>query len=74
MYKRQALTWGHELNTKKIQDKLMALDRLALVSCAQVKPSTPTRALNIIYDLTPLKIFMEEQALLSSIRNQEVEE
>ena len=64
-----AMIWGHELGTQKIQAKLLTLDRLALISCAQVKPSTPTRALQIIYDLTPLRIFIQEQAMLTVIRN-----
>ena len=43
-----ALIWSHEMNTIKTQKALQKIDRLALLSIAQVKRSTPTEALRII--------------------------
>ena len=55
-----ALAWAYELKTKKLQRSLDKLDRMAILSFAQVKPSTPTEGLRIIYDVMPLNLHLEK--------------
>ena len=45
----------------------MKLDRLAMLAFAQVAPSVPTRGLNVIYNITPLKLFVQQTALNSYV-------
>ena len=47
---------------------LKKLDRLALLSCAQAKPSTPTEGLRIVLDLLPLDLFLCQEATLAFYR------
>ena len=73
MYKRQglgyaALIWTHEIKTARIQTELKKLDRLAMLSFAQVKRSTPTEGLRIIYDIIPAHLFLEKVGLASYVR------
>ena len=52
-----AVTGSHELNTNIVRNALKKLDRLALLSLAPVRPSTPTEGLRIIYDLIPTELW-----------------
>ena len=52
------VTWIHAVNTNKLEKQLTRLDRMALLSVAQTAPSVPTRGLNAIYDVMPLKLFL----------------
>ena len=47
---------------KTIKKSLNRLNRLASLLIAQVAPSTPTRGLEVIYNLMPLDIFIEKRA------------
>jgi len=64
-----SVNWGHEIQNLTIRRKLQSLDRLAMLSFAKVHRSTPTQGLEIIYDITPLEIFIEYNAVKSYIRN-----
>ena len=41
-----SIIWSHETQTKHIRTQIDKLDRLALLACASVKPSTPTEGLS----------------------------
>lgn len=65
---RPALTygcvvWARAVNTVTMRDKLRNLQRLALLQIAGVRPSTPTAALELIYNVPPLDIYIWEVAL-----------
>jgi len=57
------LVWGHRVDLKQWHDKLMGLNRLAVLSIAPVRKNTPTAALEIMYDLIPLDLFIAGEAL-----------
>ena len=48
---------------------LDGLDRLAMLACAIVKPSTPTEGMRVIYDLIPCTIFLKKVALASFVKH-----
>ena len=53
-------------------DQLLRLNRLAAITIAPVQRSTPTKGLEVIYDLIPLDIFVERIALNTHKRINEV--
>ena len=62
-----ALTFGcHIFGDKCLQEtikkSLKRLNRLASLLIAQVAPSTPTKGLDVIYNLMPLDILIEKRA------------
>ena len=62
-----ALTSGcHVFGDKCLQDTikkaLNRLNRLASLLIAQVAPSTPTKGLEVVYNLMPLDILIEKRA------------
>jgi ribonuclease HI len=63
-----ALVWGHAAQRKGIQDKLRRLNRLASNMTSRIPRSTPTRALEIILNLTPLHLLIMKEALASNYR------
>ena len=72
-----ALTFGcHVFGDKCLQEtikkSLNRLNRLASLLIANVAPSTPTKGLEIIYNLMPLDIFFEKRAseIMARINNQ----
>ena len=70
---RPAFTYGsiafaHKLQSQTIKDKLKSLQRLALTQIAKVRPSTPTSALEIIYNVPPLDIYVWEVAKKTAMR------
>ena len=72
-----ALTYGcHVFGDKCLQEtvkkSLLRLNRLASLLIAQVAPSTPTRGMEVIYDLMPLEILIEKKAseTMARINNQ----
>ena len=57
----------------KYQDKMLgALDRLACRAIATTFSTTPQAALNVIYDLTPLKLHTQQTALSAFVRLKDV--
>ena len=67
-----AMIWGHEIHTKKVRKLMDAIDRKALLSIAQVKPSTPTEGLRVIYDLLPLSLHIQYTGTASFLRQKHV--
>ena len=65
------MIWGHAALTRTNTDKLRKLNRLAANTITAVRRSNPTRALEIIYELTPLHLLIQKTGLNSFIRLQE---
>ena len=72
-----ALTFGcHIFGDKCLQEtvkkSLNRLNRLASLLIANVAPSTPTKGMEIIYDLMPLDILIEKRAseIMAGINHQ----
>ena len=54
--------WGDRCKLKSISSSLEKLNRLASLLIASAAPSTPTKGMEIIYDMMPLKIWIEKRA------------
>ena len=52
----------------QVKERLKSLQRLALIQIAGVRRSTPTSALELIYNVPPLDIHIEELALKTAVR------
>ena len=72
-----AFTYGCHIFTERCQQEgfkeaLKRLNRLASLLIASVSPSTPTKALEVLYDLMPGHIFIEQRATetMARINNQ----
>ena len=63
-----ALVWAHELNQQYIKDALQKINRLAINTFCVVARSTPTKALEVILDVTPLHIFCRATATATFFR------
>ena len=61
-----ALVWGQKAEHYK--DKLRKLNRLAINTLTRVPKSAPTRALEIMTDIKPLHLFIQEAGLAAYIR------
>ena len=63
--------WYHKM-TETTKKKLLKLNRLACLSIAPVHKSTPTLGMEIIYDILPLDLYVEQVAtkIHSRIQNQ----
>ena len=66
-----ALIWGHRAQSRSIQTKLRTINRLAVNACVSIPLSTPTKALELIMDLPPLHLYIENIALNSLYRLQD---
>ena len=53
--------WYHKI-TKSMMEKLTKLNRLACLSIAPVHKSSPTAGLEVIYNLLPIDLFIEQTA------------
>jgi hypothetical protein len=62
------MVWHSGLDNAMIVAKLRSLQRLAMCHIAQARKSTPTRALEIIHNLPPLHLKIEELALKTFCR------
>ena len=54
--------WAEKLEQKGILDKLHQLQRLGLLSVTAIRRSTPTAALELIYDIPPIHLAIKERA------------
>ena len=61
--------WSHKIN-KTLKAKLQRLNRLACLSIAPVKRSSPTAGLEVIYNIMPLDIHVQKVATSIFIRIQ----
>ena len=64
--------FGDKCQQETIKKSLIRLNRLASLLIAQVAPSTPSKGMEIIYNLMPLDIFFEKRAseIMARINNQ----
>ena len=62
------IIWADKAQSDGMIAKLKKLQRLALLLIAPVRRSTPTAALELIYDVKPLHLFLKECALKSCLR------
>lgn len=62
------LVWWRSISSLEVQRKLKTLNRLCLVYMAPVRKSTPTAALEIIYNIPPLDLFIRDCALKAFVR------
>ena len=63
-----SLVWARAVTRPHIKKELYKLQRLGLLSIANVRKSTPTRALEIIYNITPLHLQIVEKARMAFLR------
>ena len=62
------IVWARQVNDPFIQRQLNSLQRLALMQIANVRRSTPTAALELLYNIPPLDIYIWETALKAGAR------
>ena len=60
--------WQHKINNTTIYNKLMRLQRLGMMSVTHVRKSTPTAALELLYDLPPIHLAIKERAINTASR------
>ena len=63
-----AIAWSKAAQYEGIKSKLRTLQRMALLNIAPVRKGTPTAALELLYDVMPLHLFVKEMALKTSVR------
>ena len=63
-----SVIWARVAKSPDVSKKLRQLQRLALVQISHVRRSTPTAALELIYNLPPLDLFVWECALKTIAR------
>ena len=62
------LVWGHALKTKSILSKLHRLQRLALLPMSPVRSQTPTAGMEVLANITPLTITINELSIRTYLR------
>ena len=62
-----ALVWSHNLTTKQ-HKKLKQLNRIACLSLTPTTRSTPQDALEIMYNIIPLDLYLTETGLKTYLR------
>ena len=64
-----SLVWAHHVqNTQKNLTMLKKLQRLALLTMGHFRRSTPTTGMEVIMNLTPLPLFLKQEALTALAR------
>lgn len=63
-----SIVWSRACASETIKNKLMKLNRLMALTMMPVRPSTPTAGLEIILDIMPLDIKIQEMALKAACR------
>jgi ribonuclease HI len=61
-----SMVWGHECY--KLEGQLRRLNRMGMNLIAQIPRSTPSRALELIYDVLPLTLAIKQAGALSYLR------
>ena len=64
------VVWSHTINTIGKKQRLGQINRLAAMMLTPTRKKAPTAALEIIHDLMPLELFIEENALRTYCRLQ----
>jgi ribonuclease HI len=65
------MIWANRTNSRAIEKELTKLDRMAMLTFTRVHKSTPTRGLAVLYNVMPLKNFLEFTGLKSFLRQRE---
>ena len=63
-----ALVWAHSIQTIKKKQRLGQINRLAAMMLTPTRKNAPTAALEIIHDLIPLELALQETALNANHR------
>ena len=63
--------WSHNTN-KETNRKLLQLNRLGCMLIAGIEKSNPTTALQIIYDILPIDLYLRERAISTQIRTKKL--
>lgn len=63
-----SMVWSHRTKTGAVNKKLTKVQRLACLSITGVMTSTPTAALEVLLSLSPISMFVREQAKLTVAR------
>ena len=62
-----SFAWAQAL-TKKQNDQLASLQRLALMLTGSYHPGTPTEGLNIIFDTMPIDLYIKSEVIKARVR------
>ena len=63
-----SVVWHPNVETKKTQTMLTKLQRTACLMITSAYPGTPTAAMEVLLGLKPLRIIIQREAILASIR------
>ena len=63
-----AIVWAHTIQSATCKAKLSTLQRFALRHVAPIRKSTPQAALDLLYDVMPLNLYIKEHAMKSALR------
>ena len=63
-----AVVWAHKAQTEEMKTKLSRLQRFALLQIAPVRKSTPTAALELLYNIMPVHLFLKEHSMKTALR------
>ena len=63
-----AFVWANAASKRHNQNKLRSLQRIALSMIAPIRRSTPSRALEILYNIAPLHLHIKALALATCVR------
>ena len=63
-----AFVWAQAAQKKTVQSKLRSIQRCGLMMIAPVRRSTPTRAMEILYNIIPLHLHIKYLALATLLR------
>ena len=64
-----AIAWGHTMRLDTRKEALNKLNRLVATMITPVRQSTTVKTMEIIYDLIPLHLFIQKEAIASLARN-----
>ena len=62
------VSWAGGLNKKHLERKLTKVQRLACLMISSAFPGTPTGALEILLNITPIDVFLLAEAVRGSHR------
>jgi ribonuclease HI len=60
--------WAKAATTQVVINKLQQIQRLAMMGIASIRQATPTMALELLYDIIPLDLFIRQTATKTHIR------
>ena len=63
-----AYVWAHAAEKGNLKQKLRSIQRLGLMMIAPIRKGTPTRAIEILYNVEPLHLHIRSLALMTHLR------